>query len=87
MRFLMSWEEQARCATYDPDLFFAPRARAERRAKEICADCPVTSECLDYALSIKVEFGVWGGTNGKERRSMLLRVPSRSRRSLQPAIA
>jgi len=82
----MSWEDQARCLTYDPDLFFAPRARAERRAKEICADCPVQTPCLDYALSIGVEFGIWGGTTGKERRTLLRRPRSRER-SLEPAIA
>jgi WhiB family redox-sensing transcriptional regulator len=83
----MSWEDQAPCISYDPDLFFAPRARAERRAKEICADCPVRDECLDYALSIKVEFGIWGGTNGKERRVMVRPMPSRAVRPLAPAIA
>ena len=86
MPFLMSWENQARCLTYDPDIFFAPRARAERRAKEICADCPVQVQCLDYALAIRVEFGIWGGTNSKERRIMLRRLRSRER-TLEPAIA
>jgi WhiB family redox-sensing transcriptional regulator len=86
MRYLMSWEDHARCIRYDPDLFFAPRARAERRAKEICSDCPVQAECLDYALAIKVEFGIWGGTNGKERRVMLLPA-ARLVPTLEPAFA
>jgi WhiB family redox-sensing transcriptional regulator len=47
------------------------RAERERRAKEICADCPVTKECLDYALSIKEPHGIWGGLNEAERRALV----------------
>jgi WhiB family redox-sensing transcriptional regulator len=71
----MSWEEQARCRQYDPEIFFAPRARAERKAKTICGKCPVKVDCLVFALQAKVEFGIWGGTNGKERRAMIRRSP------------
>jgi hypothetical protein len=28
-----------------------------------------------FALQAKVEFGIWGGTNGKERRAMIRRSP------------
>jgi WhiB family transcriptional regulator, redox-sensing transcriptional regulator len=69
----MSWEERARCGEHDPEIFFDPTARAERRAKSICAQCPVRLDCLAYALSVRAEFGVWGGMNGKERSSMLRR--------------
>ena len=69
----MSWEERARCGEYDPEIFFDPPARAERRAKSICAQCAVRSDCLAYALSVRAEFGVWGGLNGKERSSILRR--------------
>lgn len=67
----MSWEDRARCSQYDPEIFFDPSVRAERRAKSICAQCPVRLDCLDCALSVRAEFGVWGGLNGKERRSLL----------------
>jgi len=71
----MSWEDDARCLQYDPEVFFATRARAERRAKSICHRCPVKSECLAHALASRVEFGVWGGMNWKERRAMLKQSP------------
>lgn len=74
----MSWEERARCGRYDPEIFFDPTARAERKAKSICAQCPVRLDCLACALSVRAEFGVWGGLNGKERSSLL----RRSRRSI-----
>jgi len=71
----MHWEEQARCRQYDPEIFFAPRARAERRAKTICAKCPVKMDCLAYALQSHIEFGIWGGTSGKDRRAILRSAP------------
>ncbi|HEY3209339.1 MAG TPA: WhiB family transcriptional regulator [Actinomycetota bacterium] len=83
----MSWEERARCGQYDPEIFFDPGARAERKAKSICALCPVRLDCLACALSVRAEFGIWGGLNGKER-SLLLRRSLRgieSQRTLQPA--
>ena len=66
----MSWQEEARCNRYDPELFFAPRARAERKAKAVCAKCPVVAQCLAYAIDWRVEFGIWGGLNVKERRAL-----------------
>ncbi len=74
----MSWEERARCGQYDPEIFFDPTPRAERKAKAICAQCPVRLDCLACAVSFRAEFGVWGGLNGKERSSLL----RRSRRSI-----
>jgi WhiB family redox-sensing transcriptional regulator len=43
----------------------------ERRAKEICASCSVKRECLDYAISIRENHGIWGGLNEAERRPLL----------------
>jgi WhiB family redox-sensing transcriptional regulator len=71
----MPWENDARCLQYDPEIFFATRARAERRAKAICSRCPVRVECLAFALESKVEFGVWGGLNGRERRALTRQSP------------
>jgi WhiB family redox-sensing transcriptional regulator len=71
----MPWENDARCLQYDPEIFFATRARAERKAKSVCDRCPVRVECLAFALQSKVEFGVWGGLNGRERRALLRQPP------------
>src|SRR6266508_2675868 len=69
------WQDQARCRQHDPDLFFDPRGRAERKAKAICERCPVRSECLMLALDSHAEFGVWGGLNTKERHRLLAGAP------------
>ena len=47
------------------------RLSRERRAKAICASCPVLEPCLDYALTIREPHGIWGGLNEMERRAML----------------
>ena len=72
------WQDQARCRQYDPELFFDPRGRAERKAKAVCLRCPVRTECLLLALESHAEFGVWGGMSTKERRTLLRKAPTPS---------
>jgi WhiB family redox-sensing transcriptional regulator len=72
----MSWHERARCQGSDPEMFFDHRKGAERRAKAVCADCPVRLECLTASLSFRAEFGVWGGLSGPERRALLRSRPA-----------
>ncbi|MDQ3660718.1 MAG: WhiB family transcriptional regulator [Actinomycetota bacterium] len=62
------WRAQARCAAFDPDLFFAPGSLEHRVAKRICRDCPVRRQCLLYALETPIDHGVWGGMTERERR-------------------
>jgi WhiB family redox-sensing transcriptional regulator len=39
-------------------------------AKRICTACPVTGECLEFALATNQEAGIWGGTTEEERRKL-----------------
>lgn len=72
------WMRQAACrGTPDPDVFF-PAGRAPEEAadaKAVCGYCPVSRECLDYALSLysrgSVAHGIWGATTEAERDGML----------------
>ncbi len=43
------------------------------RARKICATCPVTATCLEYALENRIDHGVWGGCSERERRRILKR--------------
>jgi hypothetical protein len=43
-------------------------------AKVLCQTCPVKSDCLTYALDGKVDDGIWGGTDPKQRRAMRRKV-------------
>ncbi|NYH80029.1 WhiB family redox-sensing transcriptional regulator [Actinopolyspora biskrensis] len=45
----------------DPDLWFAEKPSDLERAKRLCGDCPIRSECLAGALSRGEPWGVWGG--------------------------
>lgn len=75
----MSFLSRALCRATESHLF-APEAnsRQVRTAVGICADCPVRTECLRYAVEHTEVAGVWGGTTMRQRES--LRESLRSRR-------
>jgi hypothetical protein len=55
----------------NPATFFPERgAEATREAREVCSTCPVTAECLDYAMVTRERDGVWGGKSGRQRRQL-----------------
>ena len=69
---LPTWRDAAACLSADPDLFFPPQGGATNgaEAKQICGGCPVQAECLDYAVTTAQKYGIWGGTNERERREI-----------------
>jgi WhiB family transcriptional regulator, redox-sensing transcriptional regulator len=79
----LDWRVRAACRDADPELFFpegakGPALEAVARAKRICAACPVRAYCLDWALSHRADFGVWGGRTEGERRASRLALASRA---------
>lgn len=76
------WTDYAACHGVDPELFFpigyvGPLLeRQQVMAKEVCARCPVTRDCLDWALRAGEPDGIWGGTTPEERRFLRRRVPA-----------
>jgi len=55
------WWDHAACRDEDPSLFFPERGGSEtRKARAICARCPVRPSCLAFALG-GGQWGVWGG--------------------------
>jgi WhiB family redox-sensing transcriptional regulator len=72
----MEWLRRAACVGEDPELSFpvgtkGPALRDIAAAKRICARCPVTVQCLDFALDSGQASGVWGGTCEEERVELL----------------
>lgn len=72
------WQHRGACRGVDPETFFSPetergprRRNREAQAKALCARCPVVVECLDHALTVREQFGVWGGLNQTEREHLL----------------
>ena len=59
----------AACVGADPDLFFPEPGDtfAERRAKAICAGCPVRTACLAGAIDRAEPVGIFGGLTETER--------------------
>lgn len=41
-----------------------------RRAKAICASCPVREDCLEFALATNQPFGIWGGMSERQRADL-----------------
>ena len=76
------WRSRGACLSADPDLFFpispgGASQRQEKRAKAVCATCPVKAECLAFAVETRQVHGVWGGL-GEEELAQLgrsLRAP------------
>jgi WhiB family redox-sensing transcriptional regulator len=69
------WATKAVCRQNCPDELFV-RGAAQNRAKQVCAGCPVRTECLAEALDNQIEWGVWGGMTERERRALLRRRPN-----------
>ncbi|WP_406516354.1 WhiB family transcriptional regulator [Streptomyces sp. NBC_00873] len=71
----LEWRHEAACRWIDPDLFWplgesmAARQQAEQ-AKAVCATCPVRTQCLEWAVETRQDFGVWGGMSERERRGL-----------------
>lgn len=65
------WRTQARCRGVDPEVFHPGEDEDASEAKAICAACPVREACLEYAISTREKFGVWGGLDARERRRLI----------------
>lgn len=67
-----SWMEFANCRTTDPDLFFPGETnkwnlRSVRAAFKICSKCPVSAECLTWAVETRDIHAILGGTTPDDR--------------------
>ena len=74
-----TWHLKAACRGPESALFFPPstperrddRDARESHAKEICAQCHVRDDCLEFALRVREPHGIWGGLTEAERRVLL----------------
>jgi len=70
----LDWRENVACAGRG-DLFFGPqdekplaRVNREAEAKAVCATCPSRQPCQEFALSLGIPYGVFGGLGEDDRR-------------------
>lgn len=85
------WHHRAACRSsrrgrIDPELFFPLGTEPDReaKAKQVCARCPVTQDCLEEALDNNLYDGVWGGLNPDERRKLKRRVRTKALAEVPP---
>jgi WhiB family redox-sensing transcriptional regulator len=78
------WTDRAACREpgIDPELFFpvsesGPAVWQVAAAKAVCARCPVTADCLSWAMRAGEADGIWGGTTPGERRTLRRVSPTR----------
>ena len=70
------WYDQALCKVerHDTSLFFndgpGPLTTKDQ-AVAVCRRCPVRQECLDYALTYRERYGVWGGKTASQRKRII----------------
>lgn len=78
-KLIPSWHLEAQCSGFEPEIFFGTddlyvRPSLSRAAlalaQSICEACPVRRDCLISALSVPEQYGVWGGTSGRQRDTM-----------------
>ena len=67
------WSRAAACVGIDSEIFFPVRETADDEATafalEICGECPVRAECLEWALESMPD-GICGGHTAEQRRVM-----------------
>jgi WhiB family redox-sensing transcriptional regulator len=83
---IWDWQLRGLCRGVDSSVFFHPdgergraRMQRERRAKEMCRQCPVMAQCRAHALEVAEPYGIWGGLSETEREFLLKRDIGRTR--------
>lgn len=66
----MEWKEQAACRGMDTAIFFPEQGQPNTIALKVCQSCPVSTECLNFALANYERYGVWGGKSERKRRTI-----------------
>jgi WhiB family redox-sensing transcriptional regulator len=85
-RFAARWRELAACRGTGLEVFFPGRGESAGPARQVCAGCPVRQPCLDYAITNRIAYGVWGGLTERERRALRSGWVRASRRDRDRAV-
>lgn len=64
------WRDDAACKGSPVTIWYPESTNSQGPAKRICGACPVQTQCLQHALDAGEAYGVWGGLNERERRSL-----------------
>lgn len=64
-----AWMADGLCNLYPDVSWFPERGQDAAAAKAVCARCPVSAQCLAYALEHE-ERGIWAGTSERKRKQI-----------------
>lgn len=64
------WRDDALCPEIGGELFFPGKGGRATQSQQACGLCPVTTQCLAFALDHACEEGTWGGVSAAARRPM-----------------
>lgn len=72
---LGAWRAKAACRDEDSELFFPNGNTGSvltqiQQTKAVCQQCPVITECLEWALETSQQDGIWGGKSEDDRRAL-----------------
>ena len=79
------WHLEAQCRVVDKSVFFGSSSPEERpaytlssirKARAICASCPVFNECISHAIKQREDYGLWAGTTMRQRRELFRLIDS-----------
>ena len=84
----LDWRLRSACTDVDTNLFFPVGLTGDaidqtNLAKAICRECPVQTQCLEFALRTMQDYGVWGGRTEDERRAIRRSRRAAARRAAQ----
>ena len=69
------WMTQGECrnSDVDPDWFFPDYGNSfvVKAALNVCRDCKVRKECMNYALDNWPVIGIWGGLQNNELKARI----------------
>ena len=64
----------APCQSVDPETFFPDPTNVSltREAKSLCKQCDAVTknDCLTFAMTNKIHYGIWGGMTPDERKNL-----------------
>ncbi len=72
----LTWKRAGACYGNAETEIFYPDTSDEKdprviKAKAACGSCAVSATCLEYSLTHREKYGIWGGLTERERRRIL----------------
>lgn len=71
----LNWQLEAECAKPENreamEWFFSKEPKEKYAARNLCFQCPVRKNCLQWALEHRQIWGIWGGKDEVEMRRAL----------------